>query len=205
MSKSISHIFTLLLIVSSLSTHHASAQNCKPDNSRKDKITKQQLDEWSSVLYAPGMFNNTLLNSNVKIAASIIRMNDVNKVAIVIIRTQKTVNATNVDQYKGAKGNEFYFGFKDGTPVKFVTDEVSNKSEVVGEIGVNTVILFSAIKDEDLKTMKDALTAKLIDGVRVTIENGITIEQSVKEKEGAKMQAKLNCFFSFAQEKGYMK
>ncbi|MEA3427314.1 MAG: hypothetical protein U9R46_13805 [Bacteroidota bacterium] len=205
MSKPVFPLLIIMVLASSLSTYSAMAQNCKPDNSRLDKITKEQLDEWSSVLYAPGIFNNTLMNSNVKIAASIIRMGNVNKVALVVIRTQKTVNATNVDQYKGAKGNEFYFGVKDGTPVKFVADEVSNKSEVVGEIGVNTVILFSVIKDEDLKSMKEALTAKPIDGVRVTIENGITIEQSVKEKEGAKMQVKLNCFFKFAEEKGYMK
>lgn len=180
MSKSLFSLFVILAIVSILSPNLVLAQNCKPDNSRADKITKKQVDEWSSVLYAPSVFNLSLMDINIKIAASIVRMGDVNKIALVVIRTQKTINATNVDTYKGAKGNEFYFGFKDGTPIKFVADEVSNKSEVVGEIGVNTVILFSAIKDEDLKSIKDALTAKPIDGVRAIIENGITVEQSVK-------------------------
>ncbi|MCK9404711.1 MAG: hypothetical protein M0Q26_15060 [Chitinophagaceae bacterium] len=205
MSKSIFRGLIILLIASSLTTHNVLAQNCKPDNSRLDKITKQQLDEWSSVLYAPGIFNNAMKNSNVKIAASIIRMGDINKIALVIIRTQEKINTTTVDQYRGAKGNEFYFGFKDGTPIKFVVDEVTNKSDVVGDIGVNSIILFSAIKDEDLKTIKEGLTAKSIDAVRATLENGITVEQSVKDKDGAKMQVKFNCFFSFAQEKGYMK
>ncbi len=181
------------------------AQNCKPDLSKLDKITKQQHDEWFSFIYTPGFLNNALNNSNVKIGASILREGDVNKISVILIRTQEKQNTANVQQYKAVKGTIFYFGLKDGSPLKLVADEVNNFTDVVGEIGVHRITLYSYIKDEDLKTMLDQLTTKTIEAVRVILENDITIEQSVKEKDGVKMMSKYSCFFNFAQEKGYIK
>lgn len=195
----------ICVLLTCFSVSVVSAQNCKPDNSKLDKITKQRLDEWSSVLYAPNMLNLSLNSSNVKYAASILRMGDINKLAIVLIRTQDKETSPNVQQYKAVKGNEFYFGIKDGTPLKLTADEVSVTSDVVGGIVVNKIILFSYVKDEDLKTLKDLLTVKPIDAIRVLLENGVVLEQSVKDKDGAKMMSKFICFFNYAQEKGYLK
>lgn len=193
------------ILISCFSHFLSLAQNCKPDYSTLDKITKEQNDTWSSLLFSPNFGQRMMQNSNESIYASIIRSGNINKIAVVLIRTQEEKNASNVTQYKAVKGNVFYFGVMNGSSLKFITDEVSNTSDVYGSIGVNTYTLYSYIKDESLNALKDSLTAKPIDAVRILLEDGITIDQSVKEKEGNKMKQKSNCFFSFLEEKGFMK
>ena len=108
---------------------------------------------------------------------------------------------------KGVKGDEFYFGMKDGDPLKFIATEVTNQTKMNNFSGkiVTTVSLLSEVKNEDLPVLKDALTGKIIDAIRIKLENGVIVEQSVKEKRGNKMMEKAVCFFNFQQENGSLK
>ena len=96
---------------------------------------------------------------------------------------------------------------KDGEPLKFVADEATNQTKAGSLSGtmLTTVELASYIKNENLQAVKDALTNKIIDAVRIKLENGFVKDQSIKEKKGEKMMEKAVCFFNFLQEKGYMK
>lgn len=187
----------------------ANAQKCKPDYSKLDKIEKKQIDAWSCELYETSLMSAALAStSSVSITFSIGRMDTSNFVQLQLQKQEESVtNAVLESTLKGAKGNEFYFGLKDGDPLKFTASEATNKTKANGLSGklVTTVTLSYEIKSEDIQKIKDALTGKVADAVRVKLENGLIIDQTVNEKKGKKMMEKAVCFFNFLQEKGYMK
>lgn len=187
---------------------NVSAQKCKPDYSKLDKIEKKQIDAWSCELYETSLGASLFTTSQVRVSFSIGRMDTANFVQLSLQKQEESVvGAVLESSLKGAKGNEFYFGMKDGDPLKFIVSEAINETKInrlLGEL-VTTVTLGSEIKSEDLQKIKEALTGKTIDAVRVKLENGLIINQNVKEKNGDKMQDKAVCFFNFLSEKGYMK
>ncbi len=70
---------------------------------------------------------------------------------------------------------------------------------------ITTVRLLSEVKNEDLPALKSALTGKIIDALRIKLENGKVVEQSVKERKGNKMREKAVCFFNSHQGNGSLK
>jgi hypothetical protein len=107
---------------------------------------------------------------------------------------------------RGAQGNTFYFGFKNGPPLSFVVSEVGNnakvKQELFGAKGVTTVILSAVVSDSDMASMRDALTSKQIDAVRIVLAGNDGIEKNVDEKNGRMLMEKFSCFFQTLEAKG---
>jgi hypothetical protein len=197
-------IFILLIF----STSQARAQKCKPDYSKKDKIEKKQIDAWSCELFETSLGASLFKTSEIRITFSVGRMDTSNFIQLQLQKQEESVqNAIFESTLKGAKGNEFYLGMKDGDPLKFTAEEVTNQTKMNSFLGklVTTVVLSCEVKAGDLQAMKDALTNKIVDATRIKLENGLIIEQSVKEKKGNRMMEKAICFFNFLQEKGYMK
>jgi hypothetical protein len=184
------------------------AQNCKPDFSQKDKIENKQIDGWYAKLYETSFGSSMLKTSDVDIDGFIGREGNSNFVELHLIKRERSdENAVLESQFKGAKGDEFAFGLKDGDPLKFAVTDVNNsttREKLTGNL-ITTVILTSEVKDEDIRVLKEALTTKPITAVRIKLENDLTIEKSVKDKNANKMMDKANCFFSYLQDKGYMK
>jgi len=196
---------TTILFVLAL---EANSQKCKPDYSKLDKIEKKQIDVWNAELYETPLMKTALLTtSSVSITFSIGRMDTVNGIMITLQKQEESAaRAVLESSLKGAKGNEFYLGLKDGEPLKFIASDAINetKATTMGKL-VTTVQLSCEFKSEDLQNIKDALTGKIIDAVRVKLENGVIINQDVKEKNGERAKNKSVCFFNFLQEKGLMK
>ncbi|HVT84099.1 MAG TPA: hypothetical protein VHD35_02810 [Chitinophagaceae bacterium] len=185
------------------------AQNCKPDLSQKDKIENKQIDAWVCKLYeTPLMAAALTRTSSVSITCAIGRMDNSNFIQLQLQKEEESVtNAVLESSLRGAKGDEFYFGMKDGDPLKFIASEATNETKTNGISAklVTTVTLTSEINSNDLQKIKDAFTGKSVDAVRVKLENGLVINQNIKDKNAKKMMDKANCFFNFLQDKGFMK
>jgi len=204
--KSLPAASLLLALFASVPTV-ALAQNCKPDASSKDRITKEVVNEWVQNLYQTGMMAQmTVTSSEVNVFATIARSGTVNSVNIVLTKQESNANRALVESaFKAEKGNKFLFGFKDGAPVTFTADEVRNNTsaDMFGKLNTK-VVLIAHVKDADLSAMKASLTSQPIDAVRVMLANDLTIEQSVKNNNGKKFQEKLGCFFKFGHENGFL-
>lgn len=188
--------------------HLASAQNCKPDVTGKDALTKLPSDYWRQDLYQTGFVSSAFSGTEVNVSATVGRLGNANKLIIALTKQESAdPNLAFESKYRGVKGSEFYVTFSDGNPVKFVADEVMNNTATTKVLGkfITTVVLRSIIKDEALRALKDSLTLKPIDMVRITLADGVEINQQVNDKNGTKFQDKLACFFKFVEEKGYMK
>jgi len=186
----------------------ADAQNCKPSASVKDKITKVQITEWAQGLYQTGLMAKALVTtSEINISGSIARIGDANTVNIILSKSEtNTARAVLESPYKAEKGNEFFFGFKEGgDPLRFTADEVSNNvaADILGKLNTR-VVLTAHISNEGLRALKDSLANKNIDAVRVSLANNLTIEKSVNDRNGKQFVEKIGCFLAFA-EKGSMK
>lgn len=170
---------TLVVVLLLMAPSKALAENCKPDASVKDKITKQQVDEWAAGLYQTGLLAAAMTTtSEVNISGSIGRFGTENHLNVIITKQESNVGRAVLESpYKGVKGNEFLLGFKDGEPMKFTADEVSNKTaaDMFGKL-VTRVVLTAHVKDEDLAVLKDSLTTKTVDAVRAVLANDLTIE-----------------------------
>jgi hypothetical protein len=132
----------------------ASAQNCKPDGSGINKISKQQIEYWFK----------TVSTSGVAITVFVGRSTYTNWVDVQIDRQEAP--ATPNTQFQSAlhaeKGNPFSFGVKNGEPLNFVSTSVSNEAKVSGSFmaglsGKNLytkVVLSATIQDKDMATLR---------------------------------------------------
>src|SRR5258706_16075007 len=112
------------VLVFCFSSSPAWAQNCKPDVSQVDKISKQQQDYWLQ----------TLSTSEVAITVSL--RNGATSSSISVQIDKQEAAATSNTQFQSPlhaeKGNQFYFGLKNGEPLAFVATSVSNNAKVSG-------------------------------------------------------------------------
>jgi hypothetical protein len=194
--------FATCALIFCFSSSHAWAQNCKPDRSGQDKISKQQYDYWLK----------TVSTSNVAITVIVGRSGFFNWVNVRIEKQE--VPATPNTQFQaplhGEKGNTFYFGLKNGEPLTFVTTSVSNNAHVSGSFlagltGKNlyTVVELSAdLQDKDMATLKDTLTRKQIDAVRIMLAGDNVISANVGDKDGMSLMEKFGCFYQWLDKKG---
>lgn len=183
------------------SSSHSWAQTCKPDISQVDKISKQQEDYWFQ----------TLSTSGVAISVYVGRRGLVNYVGVQIDKQEAPgLKAGFESALHGVKGNQFHFGLKNGEPLAFVAADVQNETKVsesfmAGFTGKNLytkVVLEAVVKDNDLATLRDALTRKQIDAARVVLTGDVIIQASVSDKNGAKMMGKFGCFYQYLDKKG---
>jgi hypothetical protein len=195
------------LLVCCFPSSQASAQNCKPDVSREDKISKQRIDIWTQVLFSTSFGGSLMSTSEVGITATVGRYGTVNAVNLQIQKKEESAtNAAFESAYRAAVGKPFYFGFKNGDPVAFVVTEVNNEAKVQQGLfaakGVTTVVLSAVVQDKDLARLRDALTSRQIDAVRMVLTGDVRIEKSVNDKNGKKMMEKFSCFYQSLDNRG---
>jgi hypothetical protein len=184
------------------SSSHVWAQNCKPDVSQVDKISKQPQDYWFQ----------TIVTSDVAITVWLRSSANGNSVAVQIDKQEAA--ATSNTQFQSAlhaeKGNQFYFGLKNGEPAAFVATTVQNETKVSGSFmagftGKNLytkVVLAANVQAKDLETIRDALTRKQIDAIRIVLAGDVRIDKSVNDKDGKKMMDKFLCFYHSLEKNG---
>jgi hypothetical protein len=178
------------------------AQNCKPDSSMQDKISKQQVDNWFQ----------TVSKSGVAITVIIGRQASSNFIGIQIDKQEAaaTSNGQFQSPFRAEKGNQFYFGLKNGDPLTFVSTAVSNEAKVSGSVmagftGKNLytkVVLIALVQDKDLAALREAFTKKQIDGIRIVLAGDVLIQNAIAEKESVKLMEKFGCFYQFLDKKG---
>jgi hypothetical protein len=188
------------------SPSHAPAQSCKPDSSGKDSISKQQVDRWYQSLYSTGFGSSLMNTSQISIVAIVGRYGTANSISIQIQKQEESKqNATFESEYHAVKGNQFYFGLRNGEPLAFVATEVSNQTKaggvLVGKM-ITTVILAATVQDKDLAALRDALTRKQIDAVRIILAGDVQIQKAVNDKDGKKMMEKFSCFYQSLDMRG---
>lgn len=181
------------------------AQNCNPDMSREDKISKQKIDVWVQSLFSTGFGSSLMNTSEVGITATVGRYGIFNAINLQIQKSEESAtNAAFESAYRAAVGKSFYFGFKSGDPVAFVVTDVSNDARVRQGLfsakGVTTVVLSAVVSDQELAKLRNALTSRQIDAVRMELADDIGIEKSVSEKNGKKMMQKFVCFYQFLEK-----
>lgn len=189
------------------SSSQAWAQNCKPDVSREDKISKERINIWAQVLFSTSFGSSLMSTSEVGITATIGRYGFINAVNLEIQkREESATNAAFESAYRAAVGKPFYFGFKNGDPVAFVVTEVGNEAKVQQGLfaakGVTTVILSAVLQDNELAALRDALTTRQIDAIRMILAGDVRIEKSVNDKNGKKMMEKFSCFYQSLDKQG---
>ncbi|HEY6802924.1 MAG TPA: hypothetical protein VI306_05025 [Pyrinomonadaceae bacterium] len=185
-----------------LSPSHAWAQNCKPDGSGQDKLSKQQFEYWFK----------TVSTSGVGITVFVGRSGFANWVNVQLEKQEAaaTSNTEFQSPLRAEKGNQFYFGLKNGGPLTFVSTAVSNDAHVSGSFlagftGKNLytkVVLSAVIQDKDMATLRDNLTRNQIDAVRIVVAGDAVIQASVSDKDGVKLMEKFGCFYQALDKKG---
>jgi hypothetical protein len=174
--------------------------------SGRDNISKQQVDRWHQTLFSTGFGSSLMNTSQVSIIAMVGRYGTANFISIQIQKQEESKqNATFESEYRAEKGNQFYFGLKNGEPLVFEATEVSNETKaggvLVGKL-ITTVVLSAVVPDKELATLREALTRKQIDGVRVVLAGNVRIEKAVDDKNGKKMMEKFSCFYQSLDKRG---
>jgi hypothetical protein len=175
--------------------------------SREDKISKERVDIWTQVLFSTSFASNLWNTSDVGITVTVGRYGSRNAVNLQIQkREESAANAAFESAYRGAKGKPFYFGLKNGEPVAFVVTDVANEAKVQqglgGPKGVTTVVLSALVRDADMARLRDALTSRQIDSVRMLLAGDVAIEKSVDGKNGKKAMEKFSCFYQSLDGRG---
>jgi hypothetical protein len=194
-------VATCLLMLCFWSSH-AWAQNCKPDVSQIDNISKQRQDYWLQ----------TISTSEVAITLSL--RNGPTSSSISVQIDKQEAAATSNPQFQSPlhaeKGNLFYFGLKNGEPLAFVATSVNNNAKVSGSLmagltGKNlytSVVLVADVQDKELARLREALTGKPIDAVRILLTGDVRIDRTITDKTANKMMEKFLCFYQSLDQKG---
>jgi hypothetical protein len=166
------------------------ADSCKPDVSKRDLITKKQVDKWQQVLNSSGFLSAALMNDDVTFSASIERSEDGD---FIMISAEK-VNG--VGRYIGAEGDKIIFGFKDGEPLTFVVTEATNgtDADMFGKVHKSSVWT-AALSANQVAAMRVALTTKQVDAIRIDGQISGKIDLPVSDKNGKKLMEKFGCFY----------
>lgn len=197
----------IFMLVCCFSSSQAWAQDCKPNVSREDKITKERIDVWTQSLFSTSFGSSLMSTSEISVFATVGRYGTLNAVNIEIQKREESgTNAAFESAYRGAVGKQFYFGFKNGEPVAFVVTEVGNEAKVQQGLfsakGVTTVVLSAVVQDNELATLRDALTSRQIDSFRIVLTGDVRIEKSVNENNGRKLMEKFSCFYQSLDKRG---
>jgi len=199
------HIVIVSCILwSCASSSQALAQKCKPHASETDKLSKEKYDIWANVLSSKG---GVLSTSNSTIGGYAWRRGHRNYIVLSFQKREASaVNASFESAIRGAVGQRFYFGFKNGDPLKFEMTEVENDAGVsqglFSATGVTTVWFRAVVSDRALALLREALTSRQIDAVRIELAGDARIEASVDDKHGKKMMGAFSCFYQSLDKMG---
>lgn len=199
------HIVIASCLVACCSTSsQALAQNCKPDASETDAITKEKFEVWAQVLSSRGGLMST---SNTTIMGQSWRRAGVNYLQLKVQRTEQSPdNAAVTSALQGAVGKPFFFGFKTGEPLKFEVAEVENAGGVrqglFAATGVRVSTFRTALSNSALGALRESLSSRQIDAVRIELAGDVRIEARVDENNGKKMMQKFSCFYQSLEKQG---
>ncbi len=191
------------LTVCCIGTETLSAASCKPDASGQDRITKQKIDVWSQVLSSSGFLSAALMDNDVTFTAYVKRIGDRNFVVIGIEKVEENVaRAAFESHYHGAKGDQLVLGFKGGDPLSFVVTEVANQAQadMFGKLHMS-VVWAAEMSLNDLAAMRETLSAKQVDAIRITQAAG-QVDEAVSDSNGKKLMAKFACFYDALDKSG---
>jgi hypothetical protein len=193
-----------LLLLASASA--AQAQNCKPDGSGLDTISKKQFDVWTESLFQTGFAASVVGTGQVTVLLSVGRLGSESGVQVNIMKKEENrAKAELESSWRAAKGNKIELGFKDAEGLTFVVTEVANETKAAGVISpglVTRMSLWAQVPDNELAKLRGVLTGKQLDAYRVTLVGDVTISNAVNAKTGAKMMQKFSCFYQFLDKKG---
>jgi len=173
------------------------AGDCDPDVRGKDRITKQEILQWQQVLTASRFLSAALLEKDITFTAYIARVGDKNVVGVVVQKVEENLaRAAFETQFRAAKGDEIFLGFRNGGPVTFITTKAGNSAQAGTFSGkLNMSANWEAeVSDADIAAHRDALTTRLIDAIRITAASG-QIDRTIPEKNGQRLMQKFGCFF----------
>ncbi len=198
------------VLVCCSSSSQAWAQNCKPDVSTEDKISKERINIWAQNLFSTSFGGSLLGTSDVTVTVTVGRYGSLNAINLQIRkREESATNAALESAYRGAKGKPFYLGFKAGDPVALTVTEVNNESKYDSSLLtgdnrrlVTTVVLSSVVPDSEMATLRSALTSRQIDAVRIMLSGDLQINKSVSDSNGKKMMEKFSCFYQALDKRG---
>ncbi len=193
-------LLTTLALV--LSATYLFAQ-CKPDIEKVDKITKEKMKAWEYELYVTSFSGSVGGADEFGINVIIGQTGDKYEIDIQMTKYEFNEKKANFEtKIKASKGSTVLFGFKEGgTPLTFTATEVQNASKAMKslsgkEMYVTKVTMACYFTKEEMTAFKESLTTKTIDAFRATLDDGMILERSVKDKRGDKMKDKFICFFS---------
>ena len=202
--KHIAIVTVPLLLLALVAGAHA--QNCKPDGSGIDRISKKQFDVWTEPVFQTGFAAAVAGTSEVTVFLSVGRLGSDSGVQITIIKKEENRTKAELESsWRAAKGNKIELGFKDVEGLTFVVSDVTNETKAAGIISpglVTTMSLWAQVSDNELAKLRGVLTGKQLDGYRVTLVGDVTLSNAVNAKTGAKMMQKFSCFYQFLDKKG---
>lgn len=182
-----------------LSTTYLFAQ-CKPDIDKVDKMTKEKMQAWEYELYVTPLMGSMVGADEFGVNVIIGQTGDKYELDFQITKYESNPKKAFFEsKVKGSKGSTIMFGFKEGgKPITFTATEAQNASKAMKstEMYISKVTLACYLTKEELAEFKEALTTKTIDVFRATIDDGMILEKSVKDKRGEKMKDKFICFFN---------
>lgn len=178
----------------------ASGADCRPDELRDDKITKERVVIWSQNLFETSFAGSLWGSSEVTIMATVGRYGSVNAISLQIQKREASADSASFDTaYRGIKGQPFYLGMKDSPPVVLTVTDVSNESRLgydfLDKKAFTTVVLSAAVSNDELGRLRPILTSTPVDALRASFAGGLRIEKDVSEKSGRKLMEKFRCFF----------
>jgi hypothetical protein len=179
------------------------ADSCKPDASTQDRITKQRIDEWAQVVSSSGFLSAALMDNDVTFTAFVKRVGDHSFILIRVEKIEESMaRAAFESHYHGSKGDQLVFGFKDGEPAVLVVTEVANQAQadMFGKLHMS-VVWAANVSANELVTMRNSLTTKQIDAIRITQAAG-NIEEPVSDKNGRRLMEKFGCFYQTLDKLG---
>ena len=114
---------------------------------------------------------------------------------------QKTASMTSQllrDDYVFEKGNKVLIGLADSKPYEMSITDVYKDKKVYESLHqvVTFHYLIHEIDNDEIPYIKDLLTSKNIDALRIVLNDGTMINKEVKEKKSDQLISKANCFFN---------
>jgi hypothetical protein len=204
-------VIAACVLVVSFSSLQARADSCKPDVSRVDKITKQQQDIWVQKVGGTGFGASLMGSTDMAVSITVGRYGTFSAVNVEILKEEASAaSASFASSLHAAKGSRFFLGLKEGgEPLAFVATDVANSTTVRNDVldfghgkVVTSIVLSSAMTDHALAGMREALTKKPIDAIRIILVGDLRVEYSMEEKTSKKLMSKFQCFFEAMDKRG---
>jgi hypothetical protein len=204
-------VYVACVMGCALLSAEARADSFKADVSRVAKLTKEQQDIWVQKVGGTGFGASLMGSKDMAVSVTIGRYGGFNAVNVEILKEEASAASASFDSsLRAVKGNQFFFGFKEGgEPLTFVATDVGNETKVRNDVldfgngkVVTSVVLSSALTDDALEGMREALTKKHIDAIRVMLAGDLRVEYSLEDKTGKKLMAKFLCFFEEMKKRG---